>query len=206
MNSTAARLVAVLFRKETWAGLEDGSITVAFRWWKRPTVAPGGTLQSPGGLLAIETVDVIGPSTVTLAEATAAGFPSLAALRRDLDATRRDGAHLHRIGFRRLGDDPRVSLRADAELDDDTVADLRTRLDRMDARAENPWTRAVLDVIADHPGVVSRELAPDLGLDRDTFKIRVRRLKALGLTESLDVGYRLSPRGEALRARLDERT
>jgi hypothetical protein len=30
-----------------------------------------------------------------------------------------------------------------------------------------------------------------------TFKTNVRKLKALGLTESLEVGYRLSPRGTA---------
>ena len=30
-----------------------------------------------------------------------------------------------------------------------------------------------------------------------SFKRDVRRLKELGLTESLPVGYRLSPRGEA---------
>ncbi len=29
------------------------------------------------------------------------------------------------------------------------------------------------------------------------FKTNVRKLKALGLTESLEVGYRLSPRGRA---------
>ena len=34
-------------------------------------------------------------------------------------------------------------------------------------------------------------------MERDPFKIRVRRLKDLGLTESLDVGYRISPRGAA---------
>jgi hypothetical protein len=34
-------------------------------------------------------------------------------------------------------------------------------------------------------------------MDRPEFKQRVRRLKALGLTESLQVGYRLSPRGMA---------
>ena len=30
------------------------------------------------------------------------------------------------------------------------------------------------------------------------FKTDVRKLKELGLTESLEVGYRLSPRGEAV--------
>lgn len=41
-----------------------------------------------------------------------------------------------------------------------------------------------------------------LGWDTPAFKTHVRKLKALGLTESLEVGYRLSPRGEAVLARL----
>ena len=45
--------------------------------------------------------------------------------------------------------------------------------------------------------VSSVHLAETLGWDRPEFKLQVRRLKALGLTISLDVGYRLSPRGEA---------
>jgi hypothetical protein len=43
--------------------------------------------------------------------------------------------------------------------------------------------------------------APDLaareGLDVPRFKRRVRQLKGLGLTISLPVGYRISPRGKA---------
>ena len=31
-----------------------------------------------------------------------------------------------------------------------------------------------------------------------SFKVNVRKLKGLGLAESLEVGYRLSPRGRAL--------
>jgi DNA-binding Lrp family transcriptional regulator len=46
--------------------------------------------------------------------------------------------------------------------------------------------------------VVSTELSERIGLERAEFKNRVRKLKALGLTLSLDVGYRLSPRGEAV--------
>jgi hypothetical protein len=45
--------------------------------------------------------------------------------------------------------------------------------------------------------VVSTELAAQAGQERQFYKIRVRRLKALGLTESLEVGYRLSARGAA---------
>jgi hypothetical protein len=42
------------------------------------------------------------------------------------------------------------------------------------------------------------DLADHLGRDKLPFKADVRRLKALGLTESLETGYRLSPRGKAI--------
>ena len=41
------------------------------------------------------------------------------------------------------------------------------------------------------------DLASALGYETAWFKTNVRKLKALGLTESLEVGYRLSPRGRA---------
>ncbi len=41
------------------------------------------------------------------------------------------------------------------------------------------------------------DLAAGESLDVPRFKRRVRRLKEMGLTISLDVGYRLSPRGRA---------
>ena len=37
-----------------------------------------------------------------------------------------------------------------------------------------------------------------VGMEKLSFKTRVRRLKQHGLSESLETGYRLSPRGEAL--------
>ena len=46
------------------------------------------------------------------------------------------------------------------------------------------------------------DLAEALGRDRASFKLDVRKLKELGLTESLEVGYRLSPRGRAVLDRL----
>jgi DNA-binding transcriptional ArsR family regulator len=41
-----------------------------------------------------------------------------------------------------------------------------------------------------------------MGLERETFKIDIRKLKESGLTESLEVGYRLSRRGKRLLAHL----
>ena len=58
--------------------------------------------------------------------------------------------------------------------------------------------RQTLRLIARYPAVVSTELARHAGKERMVFKVDVRKLKELGLTESLEVGYRLSPRGEAV--------
>lgn len=88
-----------------------------------------------------------------------------------------------------------MALRADNALDVATITELRTKLDRMDAAADEPWTRSVLAQIDGQPGVVSTVLADAAGQERAYYKNRVRRLKALGLTESLEVGYRISPRG-----------
>ena len=82
-------------------------------------------------------------------------------------------------------------------------AEVRTRLGRLDAAStRGPWTRDVLELIAERPSVRAADLAPLLGRERLSFKRDVRKLKELGLTESLEVGYRLSPRGRAVLDRL----
>jgi len=191
----------VLIPKRFWAGIGDGTVTLAYRRWKRPTVKPGGHLRSPAGYLAIDAVRVVGENSLTAALARRAGYVDLAELRKELGAPVDDRA-LYRIDFHLAGDDPRDALRADAAIDPATLADLVRRLDRMDRAAPRPWTRATLQAIAAHPAVVSTVLAEQVGLDRPTFKLNVRKLKALGLTESPGTGYRLSPRGEAALAAL----
>jgi hypothetical protein len=190
----------VLFPNRVLDAIRSGDVTTAIRAWKRPSVVAGGTLQSPAGLLGIDTVEQIQPSDVTADDARAAGYASVEEVFADL----RTGPdrRLYRIVFHRIGDDPRIALRARVELDEDERRQLTIRLDRWDRAApDGPWTARILDVIARWPARVSTELAAELGMDRPTFKRRVRQLKQLGLTESLDVGYRLSPRGETYRSR-----
>jgi biotin operon repressor len=106
---------------------------------------------------------------------------------------------LYRIRFRRVEEpDPRDLLAGNAAMSGAELAKLTARLARMDAAdSRGPWTTAILTQIADYPGTVSTVLAEELGWPRPDFKQHVRRLKELGLTISLDIGYRLSPRGEA---------
>ena len=182
----------VLFPARQYDGLRDGSVTLAFRSWTRPSVKEGGTLITPGGQLLIDRVVVVDPADITEADAARAGT-TLDDLLGMLD--RGDGRRTYRVEFHRIGDDPRIARRADDDLDDDAVADLDRRLARLDAASRSgPWTTAVLRVIEAHPATVSTELAAIVGMERPPFKLNVRKLKTLGLTESLDVGYRLSPR------------
>ncbi len=182
----------MLFPSRLWPRVADGRVTIAFRRWRRPSVKAGGTLQSPAGLLAIDEVSPIGVEEITAADARAAGYPTPEEVIADL---RPDG-QLYRVRFRRIGDDPRVALRQKVDVDESTLA----------AVGRLPWAVDILRAIASQPATVSTTLAAQLGLDRQPFKQRVRRLKALGLTESLEVGYRLSPRGEAVLARLRDPT
>ena len=85
---------------------------------------------------------------------------------------------------------------------EEEIAAILARLRRFDAAAGAPWTASYLRLIADRPATVARVLAAQAGAELIPFKRRVRQLKELGLTESLDVGYRISPRGKAVLAGL----
>ena len=95
------------------------------------------------------------------------------------------------------GADPRVALREQADLTDDDRRSVDATLDRWDAVRAAPWTREILRLIADNPGVRAPDLAASLGRETLPFKQDVPKLKELGLTRSLQVGYGISPRGRA---------
>lgn len=185
----------MLFRQATLTGIAAGEITRAFRRWKRPTVKAGGTLKTRAGLLAIDSVEHIDESTITTRSAKQAGFESRNALLTELAAWDGD---LYEIRFRRIGEDPRIALRTNSSLTSEDVAGLQKRLARLDAASSRgPWTMQVLRLIEKHPERRAVELAQLMGYDKPAFKINVRKLKNMGLTESLEIGYRLSPRGRA---------
>jgi hypothetical protein len=193
----------VLFPKRVWDGLVDGSVTVAFRYWRRPTVKAGGTQMTPVGVLAIEAVERIAMRAITPADARAAGYKTRAALATDLARYRRPGTALYRIAFHHAGEDPRRALRQANQLSDAELQEIGARLARLDRRSRHgPWTRDVLELIRDNPATLAADLAKRRGRERLDFKADVRKLKMLGLTESLPVGYRLSPRGRAVLRRL----
>lgn len=185
------------FEKRFWPGIADGTITVTFRRWKRHQVLAGRPYRTAGGRIQVTSVTVVEPESITDAQARAAGFDDAAALLNDLHGE--PGRPLYRIEFTRAaGPDPRAELAASADLGPDDVAEITKRLDRLDkASSHGAWTRTTLRLIDEHPERRAGDLAEIVGRERAPFKIDVRKLKNLGLTESFEVGYRLSPRGRA---------
>jgi hypothetical protein len=187
----------VLFQKRFWAGIQDGTITMTFRRWKRPQAVPGRRRRTPAGIIEVESVHVVTAGEISDAEARRAGHPDAQTLIAELPGE--DGQPIYRITFRHVAEpDPRDLLANDADLAARDVGEIDAKLDRLDARSSHgPWTAATLAIIADRPEVRAGDLAEALGRERKPFKLDVRKLKNLGLTLSFRVGYRLSPRGEA---------
>jgi hypothetical protein len=183
------------------ARVAGGEVTLALRRWARARVLAGRVYRTNAGRLHVTDVRAVDPADLTDADATRAGCADVAQLRAELfgDPT----LPLWRITFVLATDpDPRAALAADDGLDDAAVAAIAARLDRLDkASGHGPWTRATLGAIAERPAVRAPDLAASFGRETAPFKIDVRKLKNLGLTHSLAVGYELSPRGRAFLAR-----
>lgn len=189
--------IAMLFKAAILELIREGRVTLAFRRWKRPTVKAGGTLKTAAGVLAIDEVAAIEPEDISDEDARRAGAADRTALLAEL-AQRSDDT-LFRIAFHREGEDPRIALRERGAIDDDEWPALRQSLARLDRAVgdRTSWTTDCLRLIAVREGRTAGELAEALGWEKLTLKRRVRQLKALGLTESLQSGYRLSPRGQS---------
>jgi hypothetical protein len=191
----------MLFTAATLRGLADGRVNCTYRRWEvvRPKI--GSRFTTAAGVVEVTSITRAQEEQLTEQDAADAGFDSVAALIKWTSAKGR--GELYRIGIVLAGPDPRIELRRSDHLTSADVSTLRAKLERMDQAAAQPWTHSTLRQIQRLPGVVSTELAGEAGQDRPTYKLRVRRLKALGLTESLEHGYRLSPRGHAYLAALD---
>lgn len=181
-------------------GVADGSVTLAFRRWRRQDVRPGSEFRTVAGVLRVGDVSVVDPAAITDADAVRAGHPDADRLRARLDPDTTLTTYRVRLAW--AGPDPRVALRESTELSDAEVADLDRRLERLDrASSHGTWTMATLDLILRRPHTRAPDLAAEVGRERDPFKIDVRKLKNLGLTRSFEVGYDVSPRGRAYLAR-----
>ncbi len=186
----------MLFKQNFLNELAAGAVDTTFRRWQRARVKQGSLLRTAVGLVEVLRVDVVPSEKITTREARRAGLANRADLIGELD--RYGDGPIHRVRLKLVGPDPRVALREQAKFDKSELAELVKRLKRMDTAATQAWTREMLILLKDRAGERAGDLAASFGQETLHFKRNVRKLKELGLTESLEVGYRLSPRGRAL--------
>jgi hypothetical protein len=193
----------LLFKKAFFEGLTSGRITLTFRRWQKPHVRPGGRYRChPIGVLEVDRIELVSAGSITADDATRAGFASrdeLVAYLEELGPLDTD-TPLYRVELHHGGDGDRVELALADQLDEAEVAAITARLERLDRAG--PWTAETLALIGKHPRIAASKLAAKLGRETQPFKIDVRKLKKLGLTQSFEVGYEISPRGRAYLASL----
>ena len=190
----------LLFQKRFHEGLVSGAVTLTFRRWDKPHVRAGGRYRChPIGVLEVDRVDRIEARDITEGDAKRAGFASrdelFLYLRTARDAPFAADSDLFRVELHHGGDGDRVEIALDVDLSADDVKAIAAKLARMDA--DEPWTKKTFAIIEKHPRVAASQLAKKLGRETLPFKVDVRKLKKLGLTQSFEVGYEISPRGRA---------
>jgi hypothetical protein len=184
----------MLIRMKLLQLILDGTITLQFRKWRRPSVKQGTLLKTALGQIEIQQVDIVPEKDLSEEEARAAGFESREALLQSLQKV--EHGDIYKIAVRYHSQDPRINLRNNTDLSSDNYAMLVKKLHRLDAASkEGAWTKETLLAISRHPRVVSTELATKLSRERMWLKLNIRKLKNMGLTISHDVGYEISPLG-----------
>jgi hypothetical protein len=188
----------LLFKKAFWKGLTSGAITLTFRRWRKSHVRVGGRYRChPIGVIEVDGVELVTVGSITEPDAERAGFPSLTALLAYLAELGPlvHATEVYRIELHHAGDGDRVSIALEDTLTPEDVAGIREKLARLDRNG--PWTGRTLELIERNPRIAASKLAATLGRETAAFKADVVKLKKLGLTQSFEVGYEISPRGRA---------
>jgi hypothetical protein len=193
----------MLLKNKVIEGIQSGKITLIFRRWKRAGVKKRGTQMTQLGVVGIDDVKIVSEDEITDRDAKKAGFKSRDELISDLYDRDED---IYKIKVHWIGEDPRKALRTNDKLNKKELDDIVGKLRKLDQNSQRGnWTQMYLQMIHDQPNIHAAILAEQIGLTIPTFKPWVRKLKALGLTESLRPGYRLSPRGQKVLATLRQK-
>ena len=182
----------MLFKKDQKLAILAGTQTLTFRRWASPQAKLGGQYNIPPyGAIEVTKISETTLQSISLAEAQAAGFANIEALHKQLADNKENKKTLFRIEFKYLSSE--LVNQPDRSLPDQgEIEAILKRIARMH------WAPRALTLIRDHEGTRAGDLAQEVGQDTPTFKRNVRKLKQLGLTISLETGYKLSPRGQII--------
>ncbi len=195
----------MLFAGSDRDGVANGKITVAYRRWAEARVVEGRIYRTNAGRIQVDSVRKVNPDLIadTDAEIADADRRNAKDVRRRLRGDESMPTFLIRFHLVE-GPDPREELASRSTLTSDDLTEIKARLDHFDeASHHGAWTTETLRLIQAKPATRAADLAASLGRETQPFKLDVRKLKNLGLTHSLEVGYELSPRGTAYLKSLD---
>lgn len=190
----------MIFKYRQLLGIKSGKISLAFRKWDKVRVKEGSSMHTAVGVVRVEKVERVTLASIKEADAKKAGFDDRDQLLKEL--SRVEAGFVFKIKLKYESEDPRIALRSKTKLSEEGFNKLKSKLARLDAR--KPWTQSYLKLIARHPARRAGDLAYMLGMERLAFKLNVRKLKNLGLTISLEVGYNISPLGRMMMKRLEK--
>jgi len=198
----------LLFQKRFHAGIVDGAVRLTFRLWDKPHVKAGGRYRvHPIGVVEVKSVERVTVGQISEADAQAGGFASrdeLIAYMAPVAKTKlAEATPVFRVAFVHGGDGDRVAIALEKELSAEALAELKKRVARLER--DGKWVRKVMTLIEKHPRVAASQLAKKLARETEPFKIDVRKLKKLGLTQSFEVGYEVSPRGMTFLKKMKKR-
>jgi hypothetical protein len=155
-------------------GVADGSMSLAFRRWRKQDVQPGATFRTAVGVIRVDAVEPIDPAAITDADAALAGHKNADAVRKRLAGD--DTLPTYRVRLSYAGEDPRVALRNDDRLTDVDVSAIDAKLERLDrASSHGAWTMQTLDLIRRHPQVRAPDLAAELSPRGIAYLARTER-------------------------------
>lgn len=190
------KTVIMLFKQKHLEGIKSGTVALAFRKWKKLSVAEGSLVKTSVGVIKIGSIEEVSLDTISDAEAVLAGFKSAEALVQLLKE-QKEGV-IYKIAVSFDSEDPRIQLREKYDLSDEDFAEIQEALLNLDKQSKvGKWTVKTLQVIEENPKMKAADLAVKARKEKEWLKLNVRKLKALGLTISHEPGYTLSPRGEA---------
>ncbi len=193
----------LLFQSRFHEGLVSGAITHTFRLWPKARVKPGARYRChPIGVLVVDSVERVRVDQITDCEAQQAGFAGRGVLIEYLqnlsEAPLSGSAEVFKVILHYGGEGDFAAVAHETEISDEAFNELTAKLSRMDSSGgSGPWTGKTLSLIEEHPRIAASRLAGMVKRETKSFKADVVKLKKLGLTQSFEVGYDLTPRGRA---------
>ncbi|MCF2442320.1 hypothetical protein L0657_00025 [Dyadobacter sp. CY345] len=185
----------MLFKQKHLEGIKAGTISVAFRKWKKLTANAGSLIKTSVGVIKIISVKDISLNEITDTEAKKAGFATAQALINLLESQKEGLIYKIEVAFD--SEDPRIELRENVTLEEEEFETLKATLENLDKFSKvGKWTTKTLQVIQENPKMKAADLAVKAKKEKEWLKLNIRKLKGLGLTISHEPGYTLSPRGE----------